>query len=224
MLTAEAPKITDWMQAWGSLAGLVMSTAAVIFTGLLFRHEIRVRRDEQRDNEAAQARLVIGAVTEAVTVDGLVVGARWLIVNHSNAPVFDVHVSVLNRHGEGRPLVEGDSDKSIEILQPGQSEKGSVTFIYHWPEELVDRDQMWIAVFYLDASGIQWSRGGTEVPQRLVDPFTLEPGFAGLVWRYLWPWSSPFMRARDRLRATKQRTEAHMRRRIFRRKHGHLLR
>ncbi|MGC4857308.1 hypothetical protein ACLQ24_29070 [Micromonospora sp. DT4] len=60
MLAAEAPKITDWMQAWGSVVGLVMSTFAVIFTGLLFRHEIRVRREEQRDGEAAQARLIVG--------------------------------------------------------------------------------------------------------------------------------------------------------------------
>ncbi|WP_346540180.1 hypothetical protein [Micromonospora sp. DPT] len=43
MLAKVAPKVTDWMQAWGSVAGLLMSTVAVLFTGLLFRHEVQVR-------------------------------------------------------------------------------------------------------------------------------------------------------------------------------------
>jgi len=222
VLAAEAPKITDWMQAWGSLAGLVMSTAAVIFTGLLFRHEIRVRRQEQRDSEAAQARLVIGTVTDATTAGDVVVGARWLVTNHSDAPVFNVNVSVLNRHGEGRPLVGGDSDRSIEILQPGQSEVGEVRFLYHWPAEQVNRDQMWIAAFFLDSSGVRWARGGTEVPERALDSSNFGPSFAVLLWRYLWPLSSPISWAGDRFRARKRRTEAHMRSRIFRRKRGYL--
>ncbi|MGC4748930.1 hypothetical protein ACLQ28_25210 [Micromonospora sp. DT201] len=95
MLAAEAPKITDWMQAWGSLAGLVMSTAAVIFTGLLFRHEIRVRREEKTDAESVQARLVVGTDIYLVPKQGqpdLFVEAGVKVVNYSNAPVLDLTV------------------------------------------------------------------------------------------------------------------------------------
>jgi hypothetical protein len=43
----------------------------VVFTGWLLRHEIRVRREEKTDSDAAQARLIIGVVvdTEASGTD-----------------------------------------------------------------------------------------------------------------------------------------------------------
>jgi hypothetical protein len=106
VLAEEAPKITDWMQAWGSFAGLVMSTVAVIFTGLLFRHEIRVRREEQRDSEAALARLVVYEFRRVDTTDvdddgnliGDVVYIEYRIRNLAASPILDVTFSLSHFH------------------------------------------------------------------------------------------------------------------------------
>ncbi|WP_026208463.1 hypothetical protein [Catelliglobosispora koreensis] len=54
LLADETPKITDWMQAWGTLIGATLTVAAVVLTGLLLRHEIRAARQarEMADEEA----------------------------------------------------------------------------------------------------------------------------------------------------------------------------
>jgi hypothetical protein len=46
---ADRPKVTDWMQAWGSLGGFLAAVGAAGFTGWLLRHELgSARRSEER--------------------------------------------------------------------------------------------------------------------------------------------------------------------------------
>ncbi|MEU7610111.1 hypothetical protein [Micromonospora sp. NPDC049204] len=167
MLAAEAPKITDWMQAWGSLAGLVMSTAAVIFTGLLFRHEIRVRRDEQRDSEAAQARLVVAQIAglEMAGTDketgypvGTMVGVHWRVKNHSQAPIFDAVVSIdgwtEERWGE---VIEGQASGVVQCDPPLALDYGSYD-----PREAL------VTVEFTDVAGLRWTRTLGDPPERVI--------------------------------------------------------
>lgn len=211
------------MQAWGSLVGLMMSTAAVLFAGLLFRHEIRVRREERRDNEATQARLIIATITEVVREGGQVVGAEVAVVNHSGAPVFDVYLYVTNWQLDHAGMFKGASSKSIEILQPGETGYGRVVFDQSWPSRRVRRSHMWAAVAFFDAAGLNWDRKGSEHPVRVTDPFDLEPGLSGLVWQYLWPLSGAAAWMRKWHQIVRHKVESHMRRKVFNRKHGHLL-
>ncbi|TDC86151.1 hypothetical protein E1193_00335 [Micromonospora sp. KC606] len=196
MLAAEAPKITDWMQAWGSLAGLVMSTFAVIFTGLLFRHEIRVRREEQRDQEAAQARLIIGTaryspgpVTYELVLDDptdkrlLVSGTivpvgkkssakvKWKVVNHSSLPIFAVRIKVYCR-------ITTSSlqwPKVIDVLEDcceGAVEIDGIDLTAdqlhekYGIAELADED-FFIEVAFTDSTGLRWVRTGLDSPRRI---------------------------------------------------------
>ncbi|KOX15000.1 hypothetical protein ADK66_03090 [Micromonospora sp. NRRL B-16802] len=110
MLAAEAPKITDWMQAWGSLTGLLLSGIAALATVLLLRHEIRVRRDEQQDSMAAQARMIFGSFSRFGDLRnrGVLDGVAVLVTNYSGAPILDVFVEV-HHHGAlaDTPAVEG---------------------------------------------------------------------------------------------------------------------
>ncbi|MBQ1018597.1 hypothetical protein KBX71_12090 [Micromonospora sp. D93] len=171
MLAAEAPKITDWMQAWGSLAGLVMSTFAVIFTGLLFRHEIRVRREEQRDNEAALARLVVAEYltmsTTGVDVNGYLVGdltyVEYRIRNVSPSPILNVFLAVRDRRDdklyrttEVRSVVVTQADMGVTLKPPLSRPKlGDPTFLIP-------------VIIFTDANGLSWVREGTAGPKRIL--------------------------------------------------------
>ncbi|MFD6771185.1 hypothetical protein ACFWC6_33780 [Micromonospora chalcea] len=179
MLAEEAPKITDWMQAWGSLAGLVMSTVAVLFTGLLFRHEIRVRREEQRDNEAAQARLVVGIIAEWEPSEvnewgdlvGPAVSLTWQVKNYSQAPVFDVRISFYANWGHDFGVVRFSNKKPVAVAVIEESASGQVgiTPTEIRDEEGFDLSRFTVSVEFTDASGVRWKRFGNYPPERRFD-------------------------------------------------------
>jgi hypothetical protein len=188
VLAEEAPKVTDWMQAWGSVVGLVLSGLAALATWILLRHEIRVRREEQRDREATQARLIVGRATQlsrteeadyetpngvkrttrSVASDRV----RWVVTNHSAAPVFNLRVSVYSttlNSGVEWPLwidvLEGREDGVVEIDGLGAS-----------PEDLLrDRgfaalpdDDLYVEMIFTDSAGLHWERVGHNPPNRLL--------------------------------------------------------
>lgn len=170
VLAEEAPKITDWMQAWGSLAGLVMSTFAVIFTGLLFRHEIRVRREEQRDSEAAQARLVLTTfmgLGRGSSKDSMYTVAKVRVNNFSDVPVLDVRVCHTSLNGEltipeKMPVLAGEVNLDLWLREPLPGLDG----------ELVAKD-VTTQISFTDVNGHRWNRVGSERPVRIlpaVDP------------------------------------------------------
>ncbi|MFF5181759.1 hypothetical protein ACFY2Q_27335 [Micromonospora sp. NPDC000316] len=166
MLAAEAPKITDWMQAWGSLAGLVMSTAAVIFTGLLFRHEIRVRRDEQRDNEATQARLV---VARPVTVKrngerpDEITHVECLISNYSNMPVFNLmaHIQLISE-----PQFLDEQFGLFNVLQDEAAWNAELSRPVRDSE--LSESLLICVITFFDSSGVFWQREGINLPIRII--------------------------------------------------------
>ncbi|MFD6610039.1 hypothetical protein ACFWD1_14260 [Micromonospora chalcea] len=183
MLTAEAPKITDWMQAWSGLLGLFMSTVAVIFTGLLLRHEIRVRRNEQRDSEAAQSRLIAGRVVgfereQIRSPTGLrkgeIIGVKWRVDNYSQAPVFDVRVVV---HSEFLQMAF-EADQWMSVLR--DFETGEVDITGCMPRDANDNeitlDDFQLELLYTDQNGLHWWRMGAGVPRRIIVPE--EPHFS----------------------------------------------
>ncbi|MFF4893865.1 hypothetical protein [Micromonospora chersina] len=175
MLAEEAPKITDWMQAWGSLAGLIMSTVAVLFTGLLFRHEVRVRREEKQDAEAAQARLVVATLTGLTKSFGSrgdhdVMGYR--IMNLSSAPILDVMVRHMwSNQPMGPPhripVLVGEEEGELRIWQ----EIGSSL------KKLIE-DGSQVEILFTDANGHKWRRTDLTSPVRVVPRQYTEPSLA----------------------------------------------
>ncbi|WP_124774368.1 hypothetical protein [Micromonospora inaquosa] len=167
MLAAEAPKITDWMQAWGSLAGLALSGIAALATVLLLRHEIRVRRDEQRDNEAAQARLVVGrikAIERSMLLEIASSGAYlryevvWEVSNYSGLPVFDLTVNLFEDvvPAARADVVDGTFSAKFQVDE-ALAETYSV-------------GEIPITIQYSDASGLRWRRRGLGTPTRQFVP------------------------------------------------------
>ncbi|KIR64744.1 hypothetical protein [Micromonospora haikouensis] len=166
MLAEEAPKITDWIQAWGSLGGLIMSVLAVIATWGLLRHEIRVRREERLDAELAQARLVVPTLTEVGPAEPWRGGkprATYKVVNYSSSPVLDV--TVRHRWEEGSlglphhfPVLTGEEKGDLQLfegMQPAMLTK------------VVRTSQ--IEIMFTDSNGHRWSRLDRHPPVRVLD-------------------------------------------------------
>lgn len=169
------------MQAWGSLAGLLMSTVAVIFTGLLFRHEIRVRREEKRDAEAAQARLVLatldgreksskaGVEPRLRSLLGGEAAVGYKIMNFSGAPVLDVMI----RHSwsggskgptQHIPVLIGEQEGDLRLSEDIDS---ALLNTILWSST--------IEIIFTDANGQKWRRVDRNAPERLVERQYVEP-------------------------------------------------
>lgn len=63
-----------------------MSVLALWFTALLYLHEVRIRREEKADADAAQARLIFGRVVEFRAPAEMLTSVRYEVANHSAAP------------------------------------------------------------------------------------------------------------------------------------------
>jgi hypothetical protein len=170
-LAAEAPKITDWMQGWGNVLGVLMSSIAVIFTGLLFRHERNVRREEQADSEAAQARLVVGSVgrlsrdRKSDVVEpgsGPFTGIGWQVNNLSGLPVLDVSIRIF-----GGWLPSGLIDHVADIMRVDTVEGG---IKLQTPIAIGERDAQCdtrVEIKFTDSNGLVWTRVDREQPVRV---------------------------------------------------------
>lgn len=161
VLAAEAPKITDWMQAWGSVVGLLLSGLAAMATWLLFRHEIQVRREEQRDNEAAQARLIVPVLNDLPR--GLDEVRSFTIANYSGVPFYDLRVMLL-----WRERLIGNYPSALHVLM--EEVAGSFSYLAVPGVDvagIAKTGDLAIGVYFTDASGLRWSKLNREPPTRV---------------------------------------------------------
>ncbi|HET9517100.1 MAG TPA: hypothetical protein VFO77_05180 [Actinoplanes sp.] len=89
--TQAAPELADWLQGWGTVAGAAFSALAFLATLGLLVHEIRVRRRDEQDRTAQQARLITTITRTDSKQETPLVFAE--VTNHSVAPVFDIAVA-----------------------------------------------------------------------------------------------------------------------------------
>jgi hypothetical protein len=170
---ADTPTITDWMQGWGTVLGMLVSSGALVFTGLLLRHETRIRRDEQADGERSQARLIIPRLhSHDIRRDpelGLT-AVKWLIENHSTAPIMAVLIRVYPKGATDR----GKFLKAKYVLSSNTKEQGwwQLPEPVPWPPEATDDNPpLWLLSIdarFIDANGLEWERTRLQPPQRLL--------------------------------------------------------
>jgi hypothetical protein len=184
VLAEDVPKITDWMQGWGTVAGAIASAGALIGTIVLLWHEIRVRREEKADSAQAQARLVVGTFVGGMRSStdpdtghlvGPLVGFRWRVSNYSGAPVFDVSGRVTYAsngltYGSGGP---------IEVLDKPEVRESKVDPPVDWPDDS-DLGDASLEIRFTDAKGLVWRRVDRRPPTRVLSGGTRSAGWT--IW------------------------------------------
>ena len=167
-LAGEAPKITDWMQGWGNVLGVILSAIAVIYTARLFRHERNMRREEKEDGDLAQARLVVGRVSGyEINPDGTIAKLQYDITNYSDAPVFFVNPSVYYWDGSE----DFDSGRVHHVLKSQATARGEVAIDAADAPDILDDDtpdlsQYQVKFLFIDKNGLEWRRFDYDTPIR----------------------------------------------------------
>jgi hypothetical protein len=170
----KASSTTDWLQAWGTVAGAIFAAAAAIAAFLVLIHEIRIRRRDEDDLRASTARSVLVTAGEAKgtepkkDVDGLILSLELFVNNFSRFPVVDVWVVAERLNGETILFWSAD------LLKPGESEV--LKCVFHppliWPHLAFPPSLFRTIVMFTDDNGLRWQRTDRQQPKRI---FTSDP-------------------------------------------------
>ncbi|MER7330955.1 MULTISPECIES: hypothetical protein [unclassified Micromonospora] len=171
----EQPKITDWMQGWGSVFGVFAGLLAAAAAAALLMHErqqVREARAElaaARDGEEqSKAQLVMTTRPSLVTHYGDIRSARVTVYNFRQSPVHWVSVSVRLSGGQVINL------KTKEFIPPHDS-----TQVGGEPEAPIhaqaggNRETAVVTVEFTDPAGQRWRRVNNGQPQRIAHELEL---------------------------------------------------
>jgi hypothetical protein len=151
---AQTDSVANWVAAIGQCLGAVGTLAAVGVALWLARWERRRDTAERRDEEKAQARLVVSRLLFDAT-------NRVAVLNNSSAQVLDVDVvySADDRPdglvGELRPM----QPLPIDVLKPGESETLSVMYLSADRDAVVATDECYrsqgdkVTITFTDSNG-----------------------------------------------------------------------
>ncbi|MGW5557605.1 hypothetical protein ACWER9_10325 [Micromonospora sp. NPDC003944] len=167
----ERPKVTDWMQAWGSIAGVFAGLAAAgAATALLLheRGEARQARAELASERAEAAliapRAVIVTAARFGTVNGKIHNAACTVHNYGSGLIrwANAHIQLPG----GQVLILPPA----ELIPPGQHQIFSES--YQTPIEV--SAESWspegglapVTLRFIDSAGQRWEKTDDGQPQR----------------------------------------------------------
>lgn len=194
-IAAETPNVTDWMQGWGSVVGVVVGLIAAVITGILLIFEIRSGRQargeaaedraeaaedralaaaERRDAAMGHARtVVISDVKIAGVETGILTQMRFSVANYGQGPVLDVVPEFVIvggteiRHEFDGPAALGPG----EVLEIDEVFRPSVDAA-RTGEKLTGQalfDAIGVAVTFTDMTGARWHRVESGQPERVLE-------------------------------------------------------
>jgi hypothetical protein len=169
LYAADAPSAADWLEAWATVGGAVLSGVAVLVAILVVRRDQRLRRLDKLDAEAAQARMVFVAPERAIgSADEGWVGAHLKITNNSDRSVSELLVSA---HPTRQPEVDGTA--YLASLPPHTTHpceirfEESVPWAFSGPDpgstqvrQILDSQMV-----YRDSTGTPWYRENLGEPE-----------------------------------------------------------
>ncbi|MFI5833003.1 hypothetical protein ACIA5A_04920 [Micromonospora sp. NPDC051300] len=156
----EAPKVTDWLQAWASVGALVAGLLAAIFTGGLLRYEISEGRRARREQELVGPRAVISGIPDFEYGDGgLIKRVSLCVYNYGPAPIRRV-LAVIESSGTRITLF-------APVLGPGDSEDLTWLIERDAAEALEESLPAYtVALMFIDSTAL-WSRVDNGEPKKL---------------------------------------------------------
>jgi hypothetical protein len=164
VVIADGPKWTDVVQALFTAFGAL----AVVVAGLALRHDMRARQQEQRDAEAAQARLVTCRFPRQggrKDINGPYIAIE--VANDSLLPIRHISVSVAARAKPSKPELARRQDYL------GPNESGEVAWRSVPAEVLQDPGAAlpaWLVIIqFTDATGLVWERVDNGPPRRVIE-------------------------------------------------------
>jgi hypothetical protein len=178
MIIASPPLVTDWMQAWGTVAGAAFSALAFVAAVSLLLNEIFTRRRDDADRVASQARMVLISVFDAHDSgeDGLVRMVNIHVRNHSTSPIIDVNV-LATRQLDDDPA--GPDTLSFEAESIGAGHADSELWLLRTPirrtHERPLADFFSTRIAFTDAGGLRWTREGWDEPRRQLSDHSRKP-------------------------------------------------
>ena len=166
----QTDSVANWVGAIGQWAGAIGTLASVGVALWLARWGRRRDTAERRDEEKAQARLVVSRLLFDAT-------NRVAVLNNSSAQVLDVDVVYWADDrpdglvGELRPM----QPLPIDVLKPGESETLSVMYLTADRDAVVAIDKYYhpqgdkVTITFTDSNGRRWCRVNNSSPKRVLD-------------------------------------------------------
>ncbi|MBQ1061374.1 hypothetical protein [Micromonospora sp. C41] len=192
----EPPKVTDWMQGWSSVVGVIAGLGAAILTAGLLLHEVRqaaiARREavearaeatrERAEAAADRARIeqerldAMKAPARAVFTSGLGFSGRVDFGYLSNLNVTVSNYGPGHIHRVAVKVVSARDEASLNLIQvigPG-GQAASASKHFH-PDALLPgiaaKDGTRIEVRFIDVNGRSWIRVDNGEPEECPDPW-----------------------------------------------------
>ena len=166
---ADGPTLADWLQGWGTVGGTVFAALAAVAAVAVLMHDRAVRRADEADTAAAQARAVI-VLVNAKWDEPQVTDVWFTLRNFSNSVILDIRFGYRYRDSQGR--LEGGEFRR-EYLAPGESTESEKMRldqpVQAWdtlPAGVIPPDLFPTRVIFTDAAGRRWRRDGRAQPVR----------------------------------------------------------
>jgi hypothetical protein len=172
---AEAPSWTDKLEAWSTFGAAIFTATAVVVAFLVWRHDQRVRREDELASDAAQARLVVNKIVSiAGSREAGWLGVSYEIHNNSASRITEAQAVLFMSDGSD-PTITGD----VGELEPDQRHEEQVLFDEPLPWRFAissfSRRPSWkgrvvlgvdMQVQFVDAHGSRWYRVNDQEPRK----------------------------------------------------------
>ncbi|MGK5674086.1 hypothetical protein ACSNOB_14730 [Micromonospora sp. URMC 106] len=178
----DRPKVTDWIQAWGSVGGVIAGLLAATAAGLLFRFEQRRAEKAERQivEERAEAAL---NVARAVVVSGASFGGYGVNVdphlnsvslsirNYSSHPIRNVTIVVTLPTGFHHVI-----QPPYDVIGPGEGhtvDKRYSVGIQAPDDYKFHQEKALVTVCFIDNTNQAWQRTSSGGVERTTVPYPL---------------------------------------------------
>ncbi|MFI7221437.1 hypothetical protein [Micromonospora maritima] len=167
----DRPKVTDWMQAWGSISAVFAGLIAAGAAAALLMHERQQAREAREALAAARsgeeeerAQLVFASQIGLSVSSGKIHSARATIFNHRTSPIHWVSGAVELIDGRQIPLLP------VEFILPGghANLRGPAEpLIPSSGDARMDQDLSIAILEFTDSTGQRWKRVDNTRPRRI---------------------------------------------------------